>query len=352
MTKKFMVSVADVRIYDIDNDNLLAIGKTMIDSSLEMTLGNSDIRGGRGNQLQGVYYHTSDMNITVNETQFNLDFLANTVGELVATGENVYMEETITLGAAGTGTVLLGTPITVIGSTIYGWVTQVNGTIEKVTFSGTTFATSSGTSGDVVCVRYYHTNAAARSLTIHADVLPKIVRVELETLLISSQETTSRIGVVQIIVPTATLTGAFTLSMTSDGVSTTPLAIRALANQNLTTASCSNTPVLAKIVEILDSTNWYDNVVALSISGGDLSLAHPSTRQLVLYAIPATGAAFVVPLTGTNITFSSSVVGTATVSTNGGLITTVAINTSTPTIIHATITAKPAIDAAISVVVT
>jgi hypothetical protein len=352
MTKKFMVSVADVRIYDIDNDNLLAIGKTMIDSSLEMTLGNADIRGGRGNQLQGVYYHTSDLNITVNETQFNLDFLANTVGELVATGDNVYMEETITLGAAGTGTVLLGTPITVIGTTIYGWVTQVNGTIEKVTFSGTTFATSSGTSGDVVCVRYYHTNAAARSLTIHADVLPKIVRVELETLLISSQETTSRIGVVQIIVPTATLTGAFTLSMTSDGVSTTPLAIRALANTDLTTASCANTPVLAKIIEILDSVNWYDNVVALSISGGDLSLAHPSTRQLVLYAIPATGAAFVVPLTGTNITFSSSVVGTATVSTNGGLITTVAINTSTPTIIHATITAKPAIDAAISVVVT
>lgn len=350
--KKFMVSVADVRIYNVDNDNLLAVGKTLIDSSLEMTLGNADIRGGRGNQLQGVYYHTSDLNLTVNETQFNLDFLSMAVGQEVITGANVYMEETITLGAAGTGTVLLGTPITVTGTTIYGWVTQVNGTVEKVTFSGTTFATSSGTSGDVVCVRYYHTNAAARSLTISADVLPKIVRVELETLLISSQETTSRIGVVQIIVPTATLTGAFSLAMTSDGVSTTPLAIRALASTELTTASCSNVPVLAKIIEIIDAANWYDNVVAISIQGGDFTMSATATRQLVVWAIPTSGAAFPIALTGTNITFSSSVVGTATVSANGGLVSGVAINTSTPTIIHATITAKSSIDAAISVVCT
>lgn len=336
--KKFMVSVADVRIYDVDTDNLLAIGKTLIDSSLEMTLGNSDIRGGRGNQLQGVYYHTSDLTMSVNDTQFNLDFLANSVGQDVVTGENVYTEETITLGALGTGTVV-GTPLSVTGTTIYGWVTHVNGNIEKVTFSSKTFATSSGSSGDVVCVRYYNTNSAARSLTIKADVLPKIVRVELETLLISSQETTSRIGVIQIIVPNATLTGAFSLAMSSDGVSTTPLAIRALASQDLTSAACSNTPVLAKIIEILDNVNWYDNVIGLSISGGDVALTHPATRQLTVYAIPSSGAAFIAPVSG--LTFSSSTVGTATVD-SAGLITTVASGSTT---VKATITAKTAIDA-------
>lgn len=350
MTKKFLVSVADVRLYDVDNDNLIAVGKTLVDSSIDVTLGNTDIRGGRGNQLQSVYFHTAAMEIKVTETQFNLDFLAATVGKTVSSNTNIYTEETITLTTSGAGTVL-GTPLAVATAVIYGWVTQVDGTVEKVTFSGSTFASSTGTSGDVVCVRYYAANSAARYLNIDADILPKIVRVEMETLLISSEETTSRIGVTQIIIPNAQLTGSFSLAMTSDGVSTTPLMLRALASQDLTTAACSNVPVLAKIVEVLDNAVWSDNIVALSIQGGDIAaLPYTSTRQLVVWAIPSSGSAFQVPLTGTNITFASSVVGTATVSTNGGLVSGVAVNSSTPTYIHAYITAKPTIDATITVV--
>lgn len=345
--KKFMVSVADVRIYNQDTDDLIAVGKTLLDSSIDVTLSNTDIRGGRSNQLLAVYFHTSNMEIKVSDTQFNLDFLAMTVGQDVATNTNVYTEETITLGALGTGTVL-GTPLAVATATIYGWVTHVDGTVEKVTFVGSTFATSTGTSGDIVCVRYYHANTAARYLNIEADILPKIVRVEMETLLISSQETSARIGIVQIIIPTAQLSGSFSLAMTSDGVSTTPLMLRALANTDLTTAACSNVPVLAKVVEILDSAEWYTDVVALAINGGDFSLAHPNTRQLVVTAIPSSGLPFPVPLTGTNITFSSATVGTATISANGGLVTTVASGTS---LLKATITAKPSIDANVVITV-
>jgi hypothetical protein len=331
MTKQFLVSVADVRLYDISNDNLLAVGKTLVDSSIDVTLGNTDIRGGRGNQLLSTYFHTAAMELKVTETQFNLDFLALTVGKTASTNTNVFQEETIVLTTSGGGTVL-GTPLALSSTTLYGWVTQLNGTVDKVTFTGSTFPTSSGASGDTVCVRYYAANNAARYLNIDSDILPKIVRVE------------------QIIGPRAQLTGAFSLAMTSDGVSTTPLMLRALASQDLTTAACSNVPVLAKIVEVLDASNWYDNVVALSIQGGDISMPYTSTRQLVVWAIPASGSAWQVPLTGTNITFSSSVVGTATVSTNGGLVSGVAVNTSTPTIIHATISSKTSIDASISIV--
>jgi hypothetical protein len=64
MTKQFLVSVADVRLYDISNDNLLAVGKTLVDSSIDVTLGNTDIRGGRGNQLLSTYFHTAAMELT------------------------------------------------------------------------------------------------------------------------------------------------------------------------------------------------------------------------------------------------------------------------------------------------
>ena len=53
--KKFLVSTADVYGYD-SNDNLLFVGKTLLDSSIETTLSNTDVRAGKGNQLQYIYY--------------------------------------------------------------------------------------------------------------------------------------------------------------------------------------------------------------------------------------------------------------------------------------------------------
>ena len=80
--KKFLVSTADVYGYN-SNDNLLFVGKTLLDSSIETTLSNTDVRAGQGNQLQYIYYHTAEMNITINDAQFSLEFLALNVGSSV-----------------------------------------------------------------------------------------------------------------------------------------------------------------------------------------------------------------------------------------------------------------------------
>lgn len=213
-TRKFLTSVGDAYFYDT-NDVLLFSSKTLLNSDMEVTLASSEVRGGRGNQLLYRYFHTGALNITLNDTQFNLNMLGSTVGSDVATGNNVFTEETITLGAAGTGTVL-GTPLAIQGTALYGWVTQIDQTIERVTFSGSTFATSSGSSGDVVCVRYYAADAASRSITIPANVIPKIGKLIIEAQLNSSDETTNKIGVVQIDIPKFSLSGSFTLTMASD----------------------------------------------------------------------------------------------------------------------------------------
>jgi len=150
------LNIGKPRVYTVygydENDVLLFTAKTLLDSSIEVTLGNTEVRGGRGNQLLYVYYHSNAMNITLNDTQWNLNFLGSTVGQSAVTGNNEYVEETITLGASGAGTVL-GTPLAIQGTALYGWVTQLDGTIERVTFTGSSFASSTGTSGDVVCVR-------------------------------------------------------------------------------------------------------------------------------------------------------------------------------------------------------
>lgn len=344
-TKKFLTSVADCYFYDTE-DNLLFTSKTLLNSQMEVTLSSSEVRGGRGNQLLMTYYHTGALNISLEETQFNLAMLANTVGQSVVTGNDVYAEETITLGASGGGTIT-GTPLAVEGATIYGWVTQLSGLVERVTFSGSTFASSSGSSGDVVCVRYYKADSASRSVTIPANIIPKIGRLVMEAQLNSSDVASNKIGVVQVIIPRFALNGNITLSLTSDGVSNMPLSGTAYAFTDSDSAACTNLPTYAKVIEILDNTNWYDNVIALAIEGGDFSLTHPATKTLVVYAIPNNGdAPFIAP--NADLDFTSGTTATATVGLHTGTVTTVATGT---TLLKAVITAKTSIEASCTLTV-
>jgi hypothetical protein len=342
--KKFLTSVANIYGYDDSTGAILFVGKTLLDSSIETTLASSDVRAGRGNQLQYVYYHTAEMGITISDSQWNLDFLSKAVGSGITTGINIFTEETITLGAAGTGTVLLGTPIAVTGTTIYGWVTQHDGSVEKVTFSSKTFATSTGTSGDEVCVRYYAVDSAARSITISANMIPSIVHLVLEAQLNSSDSTTNQIGTVQIDIPKATLTGAFSIKMTPDGVASTPLTARALASEDTSSTACDHSPYYATIKEIISAAKWYDNVIALGIEGGDFSQAQAvSGTTLKVWAIPAVGLPFRPPVA--DLIFTSGTVGTATIGEHTGIITNVGTGT---TLLTATIELKNTIDASVT----
>lgn len=338
--KKFLVSTADVYGYDTSS-NLVLFGKTMLDGSIETTLANTDVRAGRGNQLQYVYYHTAEMNVNITDAQWNLDFLAQSVGKSIDTGANVYTEETITLGGGGAGTIV-GTPLAVTGTTVYGWVTDSDDITSRVTFTGSAFTLAGGTSGDVVCVRYYALNSAVRSLVIPSNIIPSIVRLVLVAQLASGDTSSNIIGEVQIEVPKATLSGAFTISLTPDGVASTPLTARALAANDVI-SGCTNEPTYATINEVIYSANWYDNVIGLSIEGGDFTLGAAGTKLLVVRAVPLSGSAFIPPVA--DLTFSSSVTLDATVSA-AGLVTNISTGAS---LIGVTITAKPSVDASVTV---
>jgi hypothetical protein len=356
MTKKFLTSVANAYLYNDADGTLLAYGKTLLDSSIETTLGNTDVRGGRGNQLQYVYYHTAEMNITISDAQWNLAFLAETVGsDITLSTVNIFEEETVTLSAPGVGTLVSGTAIYVPGSTsniIYGWATLADGTVVKATFSTAqafTLAGSAGATSEEVCVRYYALDTGARSITINSNILPSIVHLVLEAQLNSSDSTTNQIGTVQIDIPKATLNGAFSISMTPDGVASTPISARALATEDTTSAACDNVPYYATIKEIITAANWYDDVIAIAIEGGDFSQAMAVTgTTLHVWAVPSVGLPFLAPVTGTGITFASGSTGVATITANAGVITNVATGTS---LLHATITSKPAIDSAVTLTV-
>lgn len=343
--KKFLVSTADVYGYDAD-DQLLFTGTTLLDTSIETTLSNTDVRAGRGNQLQYIYYHTAEMNITVNESQFSLEFLALNVGSAITTGGDCFVSEDVTL-TNGQGTVAQ-TPLSLSGTNLYGWVTYADGTTERVTFTGQAFTVTRSQSNEKVCVRYYTKVTSARSITINADMLPSTIRLVMEAQLCSSDATTNRIGTVQIQVPKASMTGQFTLSMTPDSVAQTPLTVRALASTTNAGGCSGNQSIYAIITEILDNANWYDNVIGLAIEGGDVTLTNGGTKTLQVYAVPSSGAAFLAPTDDITIATNNQ----TKVSVTGNMISGVAATDGTPVIISATINDKPEIDANIQVTVT
>jgi hypothetical protein len=358
--RKFLTSVADVYAYDTQTDALVFTAKTLLDSSIETSLGSAPVRGGRGNQLQYIYYHTGEMKFTLTDTQFNLGLLGATVGSDIGTSVGVYKEESVALTSASTATVS-GCPLAFAGSgTIYGWgTTHDTLTIYRGSFSGKNFSTlvgeTLGITGEQVCIRYYENNSAAQYLTIKASMVPKVVKLVMEAQLNSADVTTNKIGIVQIIAPTVTLSGAFTISMKADGVSNTPLTATALAYTPTAVESvnnCAIEPYYARIIEVIDAANWYDNVVGLSIAGGDFTMANSASTVLNVWAVPSTGAAFKISTSGSNLTFGIDVGGTATDMTTGSYTGSVWAGTVAGwAIVNCNITAVPTIDTSVCIVV-
>jgi hypothetical protein len=315
--KRFICGVGRTFNYD-SNGVLLWVGKTLINSAIDITTASQELRAGLGNTLQMVYFHSGALSLTQEEQQFNLAMIASTVGSSIVTGADVWEEETVALtGSSGT---VVGTPKAPLGGTpIYGWATLSDGTYERFTFSSKTVTLVGQATGNV-CVRYYKADAAARKITINSNFIPAVVRTVVEAQLFSGDpnelSTSTLIGNVQVEIPRLQLDGTAQINLTSGGVSSTPIKGNALESA---VAGCS-TGTYATITEIIDSANWYDNVTLLSMVDDTLPLtAGTSPITLTVWAIPSVGQAFIAD--NSLLTFTSGTPATATVGENTGIVT-------------------------------
>jgi hypothetical protein len=349
MSKKFVVGVANVTALNISTGDVIFKSKTMLDDSITISTSNQEVSGGQGNALQYVYYHSGRLNAKLTDIQFSLNAIAANVGSTIVTGSDVWVEETVILGSGGTGSVV-GTPILtpdISGSDVYGYVTDADGLTTKVTFSTKSFTLSGGAENDVVTVQYFADDASARYVKVNANFLPSIVRLILDAQLASSEESSaagaSVIGNVQIEIPRFQIAGSQEISMTSSGVSQTPLEGMALAYN--TTAA--NSGYYATITEIIDSANWYDNVFALATEDNSIAITHPGTSTPVIWAIPNNGdAPFRAPVA--DLSFTSGTTATCTVGLHTGIITSEGSGTS---VVSCVITSKNTVTLEINVTV-
>lgn len=332
MSRQFLAGAATVDM--LVGDQLIATATTLLDSSITVGSTAEEVRGGPGAKLLGKYYHTSTFDINLTDVLFKLEYFAFQTGSAIQQIADVFTSEQVTLGAGGSGTIT-GTPAVYQSYGTIGWAAKPGSdAYQKITFTEKAFTVAGAKEGDIYCVKYISTDNAARQITISSSFIPSEVTLVMTANLYraggrgeNDVNNSSKIGIVQVLVPRFQFNGSMELSMTSTGVANSPIAGSALDNLS---ADCSDGGYYAIITEQLSGSSWYDNVFALAIEDSDIELATTTgTATLSVYALPLNGAAFKPPYE--DLTFTSAANGTATV-TQEGVVTGVAQGSTTVTV--------------------
>lgn len=332
MSRQFLAGAATVDM--LVGDQLIATATTLLDSSITVGSTAEEVRGGPGAKLLGKYYHTSTFDINLTDVLFKLEYFAFQTGSAIQQIADVFTSEQVTLGDGGSGTIT-GTPAVYQSYGTIGWAAKPGSdAYQKITFTEKAFTVAGAKEGDIYCVKYISTDNAARQITISSSFIPSEVTLVMTANLYraggrgeNDVNNSSKIGIVQVLVPRFQFNGSMELSMTSTGVANSPIAGSALDNPS---ADCSDGGYYAIITEQLSGSSWYDNVFALAIEDSDIELATTTgTATLSVYALPLNGAAFKPPYE--DLTFTSAANGTATV-TQEGVVTGVAQGSTTVTV--------------------
>lgn len=315
--KKFLVGVGNV--VAMQNGQVVATSKTMLNTGFEVSTSNTEIRGGQGNQLLYVYYHTGALNITLEDTQWQLPWLMLNTGAALSVGGNFWEQETIAGGQASVTP--SKTPVAIDGDTAYAFV-EYEGAIYNCPYAeGVVDVSSVGLQeGDQACMGYFVSDMNGQTITIPANIIPDTVHLFITGKLASNTAGSGLIGDAVIEVPLAQLTGAQSISMTADGYSTTPVSAMALVYAPVD-GGCDTNAYYAKISERVSGANPLDGITALAIAGGDFSLANGSSATLQVYAVK-NGRSFLAD--NSQLTFTSSTGSVATVGQHTGVVTAAA----------------------------
>lgn len=270
MDNTFLVTVADAIGLDSTTGEGLFYGKANLTSAFEVTMANTDVRGGKNNPLLYRYMHDRDLSINIEQAIFGKTFLGLQVGSSVLNETfNALNTECIAL-SGGNGTVA-ATPVGNLQ------VFKNDGTILEVTPSGLNFTVPGG--GDSLVNVVYRYSTTADRVSVSTTKPPSVIT------LVLLAEVRNSAGVItdilQIEVPRLQLDGAYTLSLTAEGVSSEALKGNALAVTGTTCTAGDTYAYVSWIPQTATSTT----VAGIAALPATVSKAASTTQQLTVYGI-------------------------------------------------------------------
>lgn len=317
-------------------NTLIGVARTLTESTLGFTITGEEIRGGEGNTLFGRYYHDSNLEVTLTDAMFNLEYMAASLGvDIEQGGLSVYESGTAgeTITTAGSITVA-NTPVA-FGGTLIGWYKKPADANWSIgTFTGDVMTIPGAVVGENYCVKYFYQDPNARQITIKTQYVPSELHVVIINDLFygelkASTTGESKIGKLITDIPRLQMDGNQTLSLTASGAATVSLTGSALAVSSGDT--CEEDLYYGTMTEILFNSKWQDNVIALAIQNSEIELAVGGEETLQVRVVYGGGMSSELK-DNSNFTFTSSTPGTATVAADTGVVTGVADGTTNITV--------------------
>lgn len=273
-----------------EGQNLWGVAKTLTDSTIENSITAEELRAASGNLLFGKYFHTSNMNVTLTNIMFDMNYMAKSLGTAISSGGAALYEESLVVGVGGTTVTLTETPVA-FGGSIVGWYklpASEEWTIGAVT--GKAMTISGATAGATVCVKYFYNDPNATGFIAKAQYVPAILHVVLLVDLFKGSgsiedlnTSNPKAGRLIIDIPQFQLDGGQNLALTSTGAATTSLTGSALAVED--SSVCSSDPFYGTFTKQMFDAVWQNEVTALAIVNGEVLLEVPETEMLVVKAL-------------------------------------------------------------------
>ena len=242
--------------------------------------------------MLGRYFHDSNMQVTLVDAMFDLQYMALSLGVNLESGGLSVKEEELAVGTDGTVTAS-ETPVAFTGSMI-GWYKKPSDTEWSIgTFTGSKMTVSGGSQNDAYCVKYFYINENARSITIKSQYVPAELHVVIMNDLyagdVGSQSDATRYGRLITDIPRLQMDGNQTLSLASSSAATINLTGSALAV--LSGDTCEEDPYYGTMTEEIYGAKWQDDVVALAVENSDIELAKSASETLIVRAVFGAGMA-------------------------------------------------------------
>ena len=242
--------------------------------------------------MLGRYFHDSNMQVTLVDAMFDLQYMALSLGVNLESGGLSVKEEELAVGADNTVTAS-ETPVAFNGSMI-GWYKKPSDTEWSIgTFTGSKMAISGASQNDPYCVKYFYINENAKSIKIKSQYVPSELHVVIMNDLYSgdvgSQSDATRYGRLITDIPRLQMDGNQTLNLTATSAATINLTGSALAV--LSGDTCEDDPYYGTMTEEIYGAKWQDDVVALAVENSDIELAKSASETLIVRAVFGAGMA-------------------------------------------------------------
>ena len=266
--------------------------KTLTESTFDFSITAEDVRGGQGNGLLGRYFHDSNMQVTLVDAMFDLQYMALSLGVNLESGGLSVKEEELAVGTDGTVTAS-ETPVAFNGSMI-GWYKKPTDTDWSIgSFTGSKMTISGASQSDPYCVKYFYINENAKSIKIKSQYVPSELHVVIMNDLYSgdvgSQSDATRYGRLITDIPRLQMDGNQTLNLTATSAATINLTGSALAV--LSGDTCEEDPYYGTMTEEIYGAKWQDDVVALAVENSEIELATTESEALIVRAVFGAGMA-------------------------------------------------------------